>query len=391
MQSPFQLKTSQDAFDLSHGFLPNLDPQQHLPDVCHDWEAVAYNMPKLIDKPSLRSILEELEPFPIDSLENGHDLERAMAILSYLGHSYVWAAGQQPAQSIPQNMAKPWYEISQQLGRPPVLSYASYALYNWFRLRADEPIELGNIALLQNFAGGLDEEWFIMIHVDIERAAIPGLIACNQFAEAIAQQDGQQLERLLLALRDSLDAMNVTMDRMMEFCDPAVYYLRVRPFIHGWKGNPALPNGLIYTGVDAYAGKPQQFKGETGAQSTIIPAFDAALGVVHNDSPLKAHLDEMRIYMPPQHLEFLEHLEKQRSVRDYIVQDDTDNKNLKDVFNECVRLIDRFRLTHLKYAASYIQKQAQTSSANSTEVGTGGTPFMKYLSEHQKETEAKLL
>ena len=57
------------------------------------------------------------------------------------------------------------------LGREPILSYASYALWNWRRLDESGPIALGNIALLQHFLGGLDEAWFILIHVDIERRA----------------------------------------------------------------------------------------------------------------------------------------------------------------------------------------------------------------------------
>jgi indoleamine 2,3-dioxygenase len=48
----------------------------------------------------------------------------------------------------------PWYELSEQLGRPPVLSYASYALDNWRRLDPNAPIELGNIVLLQTFWQG---------------------------------------------------------------------------------------------------------------------------------------------------------------------------------------------------------------------------------------------
>ena len=391
MISPFQLKNADGQFDLSHGFLPDQDPIQRLPESCYDFEAMALNMPKLIEKPGLRSMVQNLGEFPLDDLEDGHELERAMVVLSYLGQSYVWAAGQAPAPSIPANLAKPWYALSQRLGRPPILSYASYASYNWFRLRPDMPVELGNIALLNNFAGGLDEEWFIMIHVDIENLAIPGLVACNAFAEHIRQQDNGALETALLALVASLQKMCVTMDRMLEFCDPAVYYLRVRPFIHGWKGNPALPDGLIYEGVTAYGEQPQQFKGETGAQSTIIPAFDAALGVEHGESPLKAHLDEMRIYMPPQHLEFLEHLEAGPTVRQYILDHEPQHSALKEGYNACVRLIDQFRMTHLKYAASYIQQQAQTTQANPTEVGTGGTPFMKYLSLHQTETEAHLI
>jgi len=47
--------------------------------------------------------------------------------------------------------------------------------------------------------------------------------------------------------------MRDTLLRMKERCDPYVYYNRVRPYIHGWKNSPTLPNGLAYEGVEFYA------------------------------------------------------------------------------------------------------------------------------------------
>jgi indoleamine 2,3-dioxygenase len=47
----------------------------------------------------------------------------------------------------------------------------------------------------------------------------------------------------------------------------------------GWRNNPALPDGLVYAGL--WGNQPQQLYGETGAQSTIVPAFDAVLGIQH--------------------------------------------------------------------------------------------------------------
>ena len=87
--------------------------------------------------------------------------------------------------------------------------------------------------------------------------------------------------------------MLATLRRMPERCDPYVYFTRVRPFIHGWKNHPALPQGLRYEGVAELDG-PQQLRGETGAQSTIVPVLDALLGVSHAPDPLREYLDEMR-------------------------------------------------------------------------------------------------
>jgi indoleamine 2,3-dioxygenase len=74
-------------------------------------------------------------------------------------------------------LAAPWYRIAESLGRPPVLSYSSYALHNYFRFDPSREIECGNLALIQNFLGGIDEEWFILIHVEIERKAGPAMAA----------------------------------------------------------------------------------------------------------------------------------------------------------------------------------------------------------------------
>jgi indoleamine 2,3-dioxygenase len=270
-----------------------------------------------------------------------------------------------------------------------VLSYASYALDNWRRLDPNAPIELGNIVLLQNFLAGLDEEWFILIHVDIEAKAAR---AIRQIPTAIRAAESGDLPTLTDALREvaaALEAMYAVLARMPEACDPYIYYHRVRPYIHGWKNNPALPNGVVYEGVEAYGGQPQQFRGETGAQSSIIPTLDGLLGIQHADDPLKTYLMEMRLYMPPAHRRFLEAVEARSRVRE-VVQASGD-PTLRDAYNACVDGIQRFRALHLEYAAQYIYKQQAKDAKNPTRVGTGGTPFMKYLKKHRDESGAHRL
>ena len=56
-----------------------------------------------------------------------------------------------------------------------------------------------------------------------------------------------------------------------------------------------------------------------------------------------------------------------------------------------IQAVADFRSRHFEYAASYINKQNGNARGNDTDVGTGGTPFMKYLKKHRDETEARLL
>ena len=315
-----------------------------------------------------------------------------MRTLSFAGHAYVWETPDHPAARLPANLAVPWYCVAQQLGRPPVLSYASYALHNWRRLDPQKPIELGNIVLLQNFLGGLDEEWFVLVHIEIESEAGPGLRGLVQ-AQNAAQDDREEEVMLgLRALATAQEAMRETLLRMPEFCDPYIYYSRVRPYIHGWKNSPALPDGVIYEGVAAYEERPQQFRGETGSQSSIVPTLDAGLGVSHGEDPLTQYLVEMREYMPPRHRAFMAALEsrvdaeKRPLLYAYVRDRQKRNPELWKAFRVCLDLLAQFREIHIGYAERYIFRQHQSLASNPTAVGTGGTPFMPYLNKHLEET-----
>ena len=379
------------------GFLPS-DPHETLPD-SPALNHLGHEMPKLLSARQVRRFIDEqssfLESVPSDWREE--EYRAAMRILSFAGHAYVWETPGQPAVTLPSQLARPWHEIAQKLGRPPVLSYASYALDNWRRLDGTKPIQLDNIVLLQNFLGGLDEEWFVVVHIQIEQQAGPGL---NGLVRAINAASKGKDEEVLLGLQDlasAQTAMRDTLLRMKERCDPYVYYTRVRPYIHGWKNSPSLPDGLIYDKVEAYAQRPQLFRGETGAQSSIVPCLDAGLGIHHEPDLLTVYLQEMREYMPPRHRAFLQALENQtddhgRTVLSGYVRDRRQSHpELWSAYCACVGLLAQFREIHIGYADSYINRQHQTSATNPTAVGTGGTPFMTYLQKHLDETKQAIV
>ncbi len=311
----------------------------------------------------------------------------AMVHYSFLVQAYVWGESDAPT-TLPANLAIPIVALADHLGLAPLLPYSGYVLDNWYRLDKSGGITLDNIAMHQNFFGGQDENWFVLVHVAIEATAGRALQLATELGEASTARDAIEVERLLIEMDTVWDALNAHFDRMPERCDPYIYFNRVRPYIHGWKNNPAMPDGLIYEGVERFGGKPQAYRGQTGSQSSIVPAMDALFQVVHQNDPLREFLDELHAYRPPMHRAFIDALKERSTLRDFAR---TQNSGLKNAFNICVEQVARFRSRHLEYAASYINKQASSGAGNDTDVGTGGTPFMKYLKKHRDENRAQTI
>src|ERR1700679_2852385 len=91
--------------DPERGFLPSHDPLTRLPEAFDAWESTASGLPKLLASDHIRRSIEDLPPSPLDQIANERELERAeleraMTLLSYLGHAYVWR-GDQPAEVLP--------------------------------------------------------------------------------------------------------------------------------------------------------------------------------------------------------------------------------------------------------------------------------------------------
>jgi indoleamine 2,3-dioxygenase len=374
------------------GFLPQKVPSKSYSvqsESCDRIQEIASNLPKLLLTGKVQSAINKLSPkdLSIDDLlinQASQDLKLAMSHLSFIAHAYIWGDNK-PNESIPSVLANPWVKVANNQGRPPILSYASYCLDNWFLIDPDEAISLENVGLINNFLGGVDEDWFVTIHVCIENAAADAMAACAEIAMLETDSPENKSIELLNRIVIAMKKVNEIFARMPEKCDPYIYYHRVRPFIFGTKDNPDLKNGLIYKGE--FQNRPQFFRGETGAQSSIIPSLDGALQITHTKDHLRHYLNEMRDYMPPKHREFMEVLEKNSQVKKII----NGSNKLTSLYNDCLEEIRAFRAMHLEYAGTYIFKQAQIKNpfgrGGSTITGTGGTPFMAYLKKHRDETE----
>ncbi len=339
----------------------------------------------------VRFFLDQLPEIDMQAALEGLDdaqLRMLMVHYSFIMQAYMW--GQDDVvDTLPRNIAVPFSILSDRMGLFPLLPYSGYTLDNWAKLDKTGDVTLDNIYVIQNFYDGVDENWFILVHVEIEAKAGPALAAIPVLIDALKADDVAQVKEQLKTIRSAWQKINPVFDRMPERCDPHTYYLRVRPYIHGFKGNPALPKGLKYEGVDKYEGKHQEFRGQTGSQSSIVPTMDALFQIEHENDPMREYLDELHFYRPPKHRKFIEDVREHSTLRSY-VQDKSDNE-LIQLYNDCIEHIQAFRTRHLEYAASYINKQARSAEGNPTDVGTGGTPFMKYLKKHRDESRRHLL
>jgi len=342
-------------------------------------QQISVDLPELLQTRKVRAALDALPVYdlsPLAQMDEFYVVERLMQLYGYLASAFVYATNEDPEHRIPAGVARPLYQLSQMVERPPILTYTSYVLTNWQRLETGGGIEVDKLALVQNFLGVRDEQWFILIHTDIEARAAGALAGIQAAAAGAAQKDTIVVEQALGEISHSLGLMLKTFDRMPEECNSDVYYFRVRPYIFGF-------NEVIYEGVEAYGGKSQSFRGQTGAQSSIIPALVAGLGLQHEQTGLTQHLDVMKAYMPKPHRAFITQI-GQATIRDFVLSQ-AGNSALAEAYNECLRQVLAFRKLHLHYATTYIANKVLNP------VGTGGTIFMDWLSQLARETEAQLV
>jgi indoleamine 2,3-dioxygenase len=335
------------------------------------------SLPALLEGRRVRQTLNKLPVYDLTPLRadaDAHLIERLMQLYCYLASAYVYATYQDAEHRIPAGVAVPLYELSRMVERPPILTYTSYVLANWVR-PVGAGIEVDQLDLAQPFLGVGDEKWFILIHVDIEARAAGALQGIQSAKQAVERDDAAAVERGLQDISASLSAMLTTFDRMPEGCNSDVYYFRVRPYIFGF-------NEVIYEGVEAFGGKPQSFRGQTGAQSSIIPALVAGLGLKHEQSALTQHLEVMKAYMPRPHREFIAEMGT-AGIRNYVLR--SESKSLAEAYNTCLRQVLAFRKLHLHYATTYIAQKVKNP------LGTGGTVFMDWLDRLATETEAQLV
>ena len=353
----------------TRGFLPADDPATAFP---HDsplsaLDDLGRDLPSLLEDSSFREYMRHVAIPEFSDRDLREDtlpyLRLYYVRIGFIASAYINQLGQPRATTLPSNLAVPLCKTARALRRPPILSYDGYALYNWKRFNKEGPIALGNIDTLQNFVHLYDEHWFILVHVAIEAIAARILAAIHRSARWVSDGNRDALNEELRAIASALEEQVVVLRRLPEKMDPALYHRTFRPYIRFFEN-------VVYEGVSE---APMQFRGETGAQSSIMPCLVAFMKIPHHPTALTNHLIDMRRFMPAEHRAVIEEVEAMPPIRDMAQA---------DAFNSVLNQMAAFRETHYKWAQEYINRWTDDPR------GTGGTPYMDWLKQLIDETRA---
>jgi indoleamine 2,3-dioxygenase len=351
------------------GFLPERDPLRSFPagSELSVLDEIGRELPSLLEDPSFRRYAQELH---IPEWPEKHPREETLPELrlyyvrvGFLASAYINQVSQPKVDMLPRNIAVPFCKACALLRRPPILSYDGYALYNWKRFDPRRSITLGNIDTLQNFVHLYDEHWFILVHVEIEAIAARILAAIDRATPALRERNSQVVTGALREIASAVRDQVAVLRRIPEKMDPALYYRTFRPYIRFFEN-------VVYEGV---IHAPLNFRGETGAQSSIMPTLVVFMKIPHQKTALTDHLAEMRNFMPAAHRQLIADVEALPSPRDL---------SDADAFNDVLDAIATFRETHFGWAQEYINKWVDDPR------GTGGTPYMLWLQQLIDETRS---
>lgn len=211
---------------------------------------------------------------------------------------------------------------------PPFMSYAAaYTLYNYrFADPAVGASEYENLRLIRAFERGHDpsssEAGFVLTHVDMVKHSGSLVKGATQLLDAVAADSGKDsVNDAFDLLLETMKVVEESMESMWSHSKPKDY-LSYRTFIFGITNQSMFPNGVVYEGEND--GKPMSFRGESGANDSMIPLLDGLLQIPMPQNPLTEILKDFRSYRPKPHRDFLAAVREQAEdigVREYCCRD----------------------------------------------------------------------
>lgn len=269
-------------------------------------------------------------------------------------------------KELPPCVSRPLWALSRYVKRPPSLTYASYVLAN-FTSPVRPRVPAHGFQIAQTPSGTRDEEWFVAVHLSVESAGGEVVEAIGIIEKALQDGDESLITKALEAVESCLVFAAKTMPTVREHLDPVIFKDDIRPLLYGH-------DQLRFRGVE---GDPLvTYVGETGAQSGIIRAADAVLGVQHAEDMVSS-MNRFLSCAPPIHQKFFGHA----SEIGKRLATSKCSFTVREARQSALTALARFRRAHLLVVSEYLVANG------STDLGTGGTHFRVWLQRLVDEAE----
>jgi len=276
-------------------------------------------------------------------------------------------------QVLPGVIAGAIVKVAEIAGFKPFMEYAgSYALYNYRLEDPEKGLDYDNLRLIRAFEKGLDptssEAGFVLVHIAMVKNS-PKLVRGTVGAlNACLKNEREEFNEALRQVVDALTDINEVMNIMWAKSKPGSY-TSFRTFIFGIQNQSMFPKGVVYEGVRE---EPMEFRGESGANDSMIPLMDNLLQISMPSTPLTDILKDFRAYRPGNHRDFL------IAVRDTAESASVKNFALADPSSAALYLfaldqVRDFRWRHWCFTREYILKRTAHPTA------TGGSPIVTWL------------
>jgi len=275
---------------------------------------------------------------------------------------------------LPANLAVPLLTISDKIQAKPFMEYAqSYTLYNYRRKDRALPVRYENLEPIRQFSGESSESGFMLVHVDMVAHTNFLVSYIIEALDSVAKNDRFSFDGAMGKLISTMQEINARMDKMWRRSNPNDY-VKFRTFIMGSKQQENIfPNGIRYEGT-VNERIPRRYRGESGANDSIIPTIDNFLELTSKwpENEMTRILQDFRSYRPHDHSRWLKWVETsacELNLEKYAEQTRRSLAFYIMLLNE----VRDFRSRHWNFAKEYIVKKTAYPKA------TGGTPMSSWL------------